>query len=58
AEISPSKDRELSGSTVKVVTVTKATKVEVFAFGYNDDAGSAGSGEITASASVVAVQVG
>jgi hypothetical protein len=58
AEISPAKDRELSGSTVKVVTVKKATKVEVFAFGYNDDASAAGGGEITASASVVAVQVG
>jgi hypothetical protein len=58
AEISPAKDRELTGSTVKVVTVTQATTVEVFAFGYNDDASSAGSGEIAASASVVAVRVG
>ncbi|TCC33756.1 hypothetical protein [Kribbella sindirgiensis] len=58
AEISPAKDRELTGSTVKVVTVDKATTVEVFAFGYNDDAGSAGSGEIAASASVVAVLIG
>lgn len=57
AEISPAKDRELTGATVKVVNVTASTKVEVFAFGYNDDAGSAGSGEITASASVVAVRV-
>ncbi|MGY4767968.1 hypothetical protein ACXC9Q_13730 [Kribbella sp. CWNU-51] len=58
AEISPAKDRELTGSTVKVVKVTGSTKVEVFAFGYNDDAGSAGSGDITAAADVVAVQVG
>ena len=58
AEISPAKDRELTGSTVKVVKVTASTKVEVFAFGYNDDAGSAGSGDITAAADVVAVQVG
>lgn len=43
---------------MKVVTATKATKVEVFAFGYNDDASAAGSGGITAAASVVAVQVG
>ncbi|MFG1905155.1 hypothetical protein [Kribbella sp. NPDC048928] len=57
-EISPSADRELSGSTVKVVTVTKTTTVDVFAFGYNDDGSAAGSGDITASASVVAVQVG
>lgn len=58
AEISPAKDRELTGSTVKVVTVDQATTVEVFAFGYNDDAGSAGSGEIAASASVTAVLIG
>lgn len=58
AEISPSKDRELTGSTVKAVTVKASTKVEVFAFGYNDDAGSAGSGDITAAADIVAVRVG
>lgn len=58
AEISPAKDRELAGSTVKVVTVKTATKVEVFAFGYNDDASAAGSGQITASASVVPVLIG
>lgn len=58
SEISPSADRELSGSTVKVVTVKAKTTVEVFAFGYNDDGSAAGSGELTASASVVAVQVG
>jgi hypothetical protein len=58
AEISPTKDRELSGSTVKVVTVKVPTTVEVFAFGYNDDASAAGSGQITASASVAAVQIG
>ncbi len=58
AEISKAANRELTGSTVKVVKVSAATKVEVFAFGYNDDAGSAGSGEITAAADIVAVQVG
>lgn len=58
AEISPAKDRELTGSAVKVVTVNAATTVEVFSFGYNDDAGSAGSGEITAAADVAAVRVG
>lgn len=57
AEISKAKDRELTGATVKVVTVTEPTKVGVYAFGYNDDASSAGSGEITAAASVVAVRV-
>jgi hypothetical protein len=58
AEISPAKDRELTGATVKVVKVTKETTVEVFAFGYNDDASNAGGGEITAAASVAAVRVG
>jgi hypothetical protein len=58
AEISPAKDRELTGATVKIVTVTKETTVDVFAFGYNDDAGTAGSGDITAAASVAAVRVG
>jgi hypothetical protein len=58
AEISPSKDRELTGATVKVVKVTASTKVEAFAFGHNDDAGSAGSGDITAAADVVTVRVG
>ncbi|MFC6156134.1 hypothetical protein ACFWUU_02930 [Kribbella sp. NPDC058693] len=58
AEISPAKDRELTGATVKIVTVAKATTVEVFAFGYNDDGSAAGGGEITASASVAAVRVG
>jgi hypothetical protein len=57
AEISPAKDRELTGATVKVVTVTATTTVGVYGFGYNDDAGSAGSGDITAAASVVAVRV-
>lgn len=55
AEISPSKDRELTGSATKVVA---GGTVEVFAFGYNDDASSAGSGEITAAADIVAVRVG
>ncbi|MEU8226400.1 hypothetical protein [Kribbella sp. NPDC048915] len=58
AEISPAKDRELTGSTVKVVTVKQATKVGVYAFGYNDDASAAGSAQITAAASIAAVQIG
>jgi hypothetical protein len=56
AEISPSKDRELTGSSVQVVD--GGVTVEVFAFGYNDDAGSAGSGDITAAAHLSAVRVG
>ncbi|MFD7157986.1 hypothetical protein ACFV9C_25520 [Kribbella sp. NPDC059898] len=56
--ISPAKGHDLFGSTVKVVTVTGDTTVGVYGFGYNQDQGSAGSGEITAAASIVAVQVG
>jgi hypothetical protein len=58
AEISPSAGRELSGTTMKFVTVAAPTLVEVFAFGYNDNGGAAGGGEITAAAQVGAVKVG
>jgi len=58
AEISPAKDRELTGSTVKVVKVSEATKVEVFGFGYNDDGSAAGGGQIEVTADVVAVRIG
>ena len=54
AEISPSKDRELTGSAV---TVVAGGTVEVFGFGYNDDGSAAGSGEISVSANIVAVRV-
>ena len=57
-ELSPTANRELYGSGFKVVTVTENTLVQVFGFGYNDDASAAGSGEIKMSASVVAVRVG
>lgn len=56
AEISPSAGRELTGSAVKMVP--GGSIIEVFGFGYNDDASSAGSGQITAAANVVAVRVG
>lgn len=58
AEISPSKDRELTISEVKVKTIASTTTIEVFAFGYNDDGGSAGSNVIAASADVAAVRIG
>ena len=58
AEISPSKDRELSGSTVKVLTLQKPITVEVFGFGYNDNGSSAGSGDITVAVNVAAVRIG
>lgn len=57
-EISPSKDRELAGFTSRVVVLTKATKIEWYAFGYNDDQGVAGSGQITAAANIAAYNAG
>lgn len=57
-EISPTANRELTGATVKIVTVPAAVTVDVFGFGYNDDTGTAGSGDITASADIAAVKVG
>ncbi|HZX03695.1 hypothetical protein [Kribbella sp.] len=56
--ISPAKGHDLFGSAVKIVTVTADTTVGVYGFGYNQDQGTAGSGDITAAASIVAVQVG
>ncbi|WP_350277427.1 hypothetical protein [Kribbella sp. HUAS MG21] len=56
--ISPAKGHDLFGSSVKIVTVDAETTVGVYGFGYNHDQSAAGSGEITAAASVVAVQVG
>jgi hypothetical protein len=57
-EISETANRELSGSTTKVVTVEAETTVTVWAFGYNDNASAAGGGEITVSAEVSAVKLG
>lgn len=51
-EISPTKDREQTGYNFAYVKTTKATTVEVFGFGYNDDASGAGSAEIDMSAQV------
>lgn len=58
ADISPAKGHDLFGSTVATVIASAATTVGVYGFGYNDDQGSAGSGELTASVTVTAVRVG
>lgn len=58
AEISPSANRELTGSSSTVITVAEPTVIRVYAFGYNDNGSDAGSGEITAAAQVSAVKVG
>jgi hypothetical protein len=55
-EISPTAGRELTGSTFKVLNVSGPVTVEVFAFGYNDDQGTAGSGQIQVSVDVAATR--
>lgn len=50
--LSPTKDRELTGSTFKIVTVDGPTTIDLFGFGYNDDQSSAGSGEFTMAGSI------
>lgn len=53
AEISPAADRELTATGWKYILKNDSPKkVEVFAFGYNDDGSSAGSAELTMSAQV------
>ena len=46
--------REATCSTTRVVTVTDATEVKVYAFGYADDQGSADGGKFDA-ASIVSI---
>lgn len=57
-EISTLADRELTGSSDKLVSVTEPTTVGAYGFGYTDTAGSEGSGKITVSGEVWAVRVG
>ena len=58
ADISPGNGHDLFGSATKVVTVAEDTTVGVYGFGYNDDTGVAGSGEIEASAEITATLIG
>ncbi|MEV5963636.1 hypothetical protein AB0L70_17840 [Kribbella sp. NPDC051952] len=55
-DISPGLDADLTGTSLRLITVDADTVVEVEAFGYNSARGSQGSGEITAAATVVAVR--
>lgn len=50
--LSPTKDREITGSTFKIVTVDGPTTVDLFGFGYNDDQSAAGSGEFSMASSI------
>ncbi|HEX7717442.1 MAG TPA: hypothetical protein VF416_09155 [Marmoricola sp.] len=51
-------DREVSCSSTRVVTVDAPTTVQVFAFGYADDQGSADSGKFVAQSFLSAIAVG
>lgn len=58
-DISPTKGRELMGSTVQTVTVgPNNTIFSVYGFGYNDDGSSFASGQITVSAQITATRIG
>jgi hypothetical protein len=54
---SPLADREATCSTTRVVTVHGPTTVQVFAFGYADDQGSADSGKFVAQSHLSAIKV-
>lgn len=57
-EISASADREMTGSSTKVVTVPAGgVTVEAFGHGYQDNAGDTDGGKISAAADVVAVKI-
>lgn len=58
AEISPGNGHDLFGSATKVITLTETSTVGVYGFGYNSDTGTAGSGQIEASAEITPVRVG
>ena len=56
--ISPAGRVELTGSSVKVVTVTAPTTVNLYGFGYNEDQSGFGGGQIDVSAQVSATKIG
>ena len=51
-------DREITGSAAQIVTLLTQTDVTVYAFGYNNDGSSAGSGNYVANVQVFATRVG
>lgn len=57
-DISPTVGRELMGATVQTVYLSKATTINVYAFGYNDDSSSFASGQITVTAQITATRIG
>lgn len=57
-EISPTAGRELTESAVETIIVTEPTQMSIYGFGYNDDQGAAGGGQITAKAKITLLRVG
>lgn len=57
-DISTAVGRELMGATVKTVTVTAATTVTVWGFGYNDNGSNFASGKINVAAEITATKIG
>ena len=56
--LSPLADREASTSSTRLVSFDAPTTVQVYAFGYEDDQGSAASGQVSATSVVTAEQIG
>lgn len=52
--LSPTKGREVTGTSFWVGAVSQPTQVEIFGFCYNDDQSAAGGGEFTIASRVVA----
>jgi hypothetical protein len=55
-DIAPFKGADLFGETHEPLVTTENTTVGVYGFGYNDDRGTAGSGEIAASVKITLVR--
>lgn len=55
-DISPAKGSDLFGTSVEPLVTTENTTVGIYAFGYNGDQGTAGSGEIEAAVKVILVR--
>ena len=53
-EVSPLKDRELTGHATRKAVLTEDTEVSVYAFGYNDDQSANGGGRLAVTVSILA----
>lgn len=55
--LSPTKDRELVGSSFQTVTVTEKTEVHIYGFGYNDDTSQTFTGNLNVASSTTATRI-